>query len=142
MLIAGGFGLLAGAIAIGVGTGTLASRGIGVQLDGEDYVLLLAGCIVSAALWAAIGVGVGAVVRNQVPTAVGISVWLLFVEQVLLGDILGDVGWFMPGALAKAAGGLGSDPAVAPVPAMLLLGLYALAAAVAGRAATNRRDVA
>ena len=41
------------------------------RLDGGDYVLLVAGAMGAAALWAAIGVGVGAVVRHQVPTVVG-----------------------------------------------------------------------
>lgn len=42
----------------------------------------------------AIGVSVGAVVRNQMLALIGIPVWLLFVENLLFGDIAGadDVG--------------------------------------------------
>lgn len=143
MLIGSVFGLLAAAIAIGTGSVVLATRGLEIRLDGGDYALLFAGGAAGAALWAAIGVGLGAVVRNQVPTVVGITAWLLFVEQLLLGDIsfLGDVGRFMPGALAKAVGGLGHDPVTAPGIAVLLLALYAAAAVAAGWAATTRRDV-
>ena len=140
MLIGSGFGFSAALVAIGAGMGALAGRGIEVRLGASDYALLLGGCAAAAALWAAIGAGVGAAVRNQVPTMVGICTWLLFVEQVLLGDILGGVGEFMPGALAKAASGQDGD--LAPGLAVLLLALYALAAASAGWVVTSRRDVA
>src|SRR5262249_61087567 len=81
------FGLIAPAAAVGVGSAALAARGLEVRLDGGDYALLLGGSAVGAALWAAIGVGLGALVRNQVPTVVGICTWLLFVEGLPFGAI-------------------------------------------------------
>jgi ABC-2 type transport system permease protein len=98
---------------------------------------------VAAALWAAIGVGIGAVVRNQVPTLIGICAWLLFVEGLLVGDVagVGNVGRFAPGAAAAAISGLDPDKLVAPVVGLVLLALYATAAALAGSLATARRDV-
>ena len=142
-LIGAGFGLAASTLAAGVGTATLAARGIDVQLNGGDYALLLAGGAAAAALWAAIGVGLGAVVRSQVPTIVGISAWLLFVEGLLVGDITGvaDVGRFAPGALGMAASGQEPDTLLAPAVGVGLLALYAVAAAAAGWVATTRRDV-
>ncbi|MHB8645647.1 MAG: ABC transporter permease [Thermomicrobiales bacterium] len=142
MLIGSAFGLIAAAVAIGVGSAALATRGVAIRLGGGDYALLLAGCAAAAALWAAIGVGLGATVRNQVPTVVGICVWLLFVENLLLGDVglVGDVGRFTPGALGKAASG--QDPLLASGLAVLLLALYAAAAVAAGWVAATRRDVA
>jgi len=83
MLIGVAFGLIAAAVAAGVGSAALAARGVKIQLDGGDYALLLAGGAAAAGLWAAIGVGLGAVVRNQVPTVVGLCAWLLFVEGLL-----------------------------------------------------------
>jgi ABC-2 type transport system permease protein len=142
-LIGAGLGLLASALAAAVGTATLRARGIDVELDGGDYWLLIAGGAVASALWAAIGVGVGAVVRHQVPTVVGIAAWLLFVEGLLVGDVTGvqEVGRFAPGALGMAASGQEPDVLVAPAVGLLLLALYALVAAVAGVLATTRRDV-
>ncbi|MGH2714594.1 MAG: ABC transporter permease, partial [Thermoleophilaceae bacterium] len=58
-LIGAGFGLVASALAAGVGTAALRARGIDVQLDGGDYALMIAGGVAAAALWAAIGVGLG-----------------------------------------------------------------------------------
>jgi ABC-type transport system involved in multi-copper enzyme maturation permease subunit len=141
MLIGSAFGLIAAAVAIGVGSAVLATRGVEILLASGNYALLLAGCAAAAALWAAIGVGLGAVVRDQVPTVVGICAWLLFVESLLLGDVglVGDIGRFTPGALGKAASG--QDPLLAPVLAVFLLTLYAVAAVAAGWVATTRRDV-
>jgi ABC-2 type transport system permease protein len=144
-LIGAVFGLAASALAAGVGTAALRWRNISVQLDGGDYALLLAGGAAAAALWAAIGVGLGAIVRDQVPTLIGISVWLLFVEGLLVGDVAGpdisDVGRFAPGALGMAASGQDPGTLLAPALGALLLLLYALAAAAAGWLATKRRDV-
>jgi len=143
VLIGIAFGLMATAIAAVVGSTSLAARGLAIRLDAGDYALLLAGSAAGAGLWAAIGVGLGAVVRNQVPAVVGICTWLLFVEGLLFGDIgLSNVGRFLPGSLARAA--TGQDPLMllAPSLAVPLLALYAAAAAAAGWAATTRRDVA
>jgi ABC-2 type transport system permease protein len=143
MLLGAGFGLAACALAAGVGTAALQVRGIDVQLNGGDYALLLAGGAAAAALWAAIGVGLGAIVRNQVPTLIGICTWLLFVEGLLAGDAggLGNVGRFLPGAAAQAVTGQEPDRLLAPAVGLVLLALYAVAAALAGSLATARRDV-
>jgi ABC-2 type transport system permease protein len=142
-LIGAGFGLTAGVLAAGVGTAALLARGIDIQIGGGDYALLIAGSTAAAALWAAIGVGLGAVVRHQVPTMVGICAWLLFVEGLLVGDVadVSDVGRFAPGAAAQAMSGQDPDTLLAPGVGLVLLAVYAVAAAVAGSLATARRDV-
>jgi ABC-2 type transport system permease protein len=137
------FGLTAGAVAVAAGAAAFRARGIDLRLDGVDYVLLVAGATGAAALWAAIGVGVGALVRHQVPTVVGICAWLLFVEGLLAGDLvgLGDVFKFLPGSAAAAVSGQEPGTLLAPAPGLLLLGAYAAAVALAGAMATSRRDV-
>lgn len=143
-LIGAGFGFTACAIAAGVGTAALRARGIDVQLDVGDYALLLAGGTAAAALWAAIGVGLGAVVRNQVPTLVGICAWLLFVEGLLVGDAIDitEIGRFAPGALGEALSGQDPGALLDPPLGGLVLALYAAAFGAAGLIATTRRDVA
>jgi ABC-2 type transport system permease protein len=143
MLIGAGFGLAACALAAAVGTAVLEARGIGVKPDGGDYALLLAGGAAAGGLWAAIGVGLGAIVRNQVPTLIGICAWLLFVEGLLVGDVagIGDVGRFAPGAAAAAITGQDPGTLLAPAAGLVVLVLYAAAAALAGSRATVRRDV-
>lgn len=144
ILLGSGLGLVAGAVAAAAGAAALRARGIDVRLGERDYVLLVAGSAGATALWAAIGVGVGALVRNQVPTLIGICAWLLFVEGLLAGDIaggLGDVGRFLPGSAAAAISGQDPGTLLTPMAGLALLALYAAAAALAGSLATARRDV-
>jgi len=143
VLTGAGFGLVAGAVAAAAGAAALGARGIDVRLDGGDYTLLVAGSAAAGALWAAIGVGVGALVRHQVPTLVGICAWLLFVEGLLAGDLvgLGEVFKFLPGSAAAAISGQEPGTLLAPAVGLVLLAAYAAAAAVAGAFATSHRDV-
>jgi hypothetical protein len=139
-VIGAGFGLAASALAAAVGVGVLGLRGVDLQLDGSDYVLLVAGGAGASAFWAAIGVGVAGIVRDQVPTLVGLSAWLLFVEG-LLGENVSDVSKFAPGTLGMAMSGQEPDTLLAPAVSVLLLALYAAVAAAVGWQATERRDV-
>jgi ABC-2 type transport system permease protein len=139
-LIGVGFGLAASALAAGVGVAVLGGRGIGLELNGGDLVVLLAGGAAASALWAMIGVGLGAVVRDQVPTVLGISAWLLFVEGLFGGD-LADVTKYLPGTLGMAASGQEPASLLAPGISVILLALYSGTAILAGSAATVRRDV-
>jgi ABC-2 type transport system permease protein len=92
----------------------------------------------AAALWAALGVGIGALVRNQVGALVGLCTWMLLVESISSG--------FVPGAARHMPGGTGlalagNEHKLSAAVAALLLILYAAAAAAAGTIATIRRDV-
>jgi hypothetical protein len=61
----------------GATTIALSAPGIDNQLTSGDYLQLLGGGTAAASLWALIGVGVGALVRNQVATLVGLCAWML-----------------------------------------------------------------
>jgi ABC-2 type transport system permease protein len=138
--VGAGFGFAAAALAVGVGVAALDLRDIEILLDGGDLALLVVGGGLAAALWAAIGVGVGALVRDQVPALVGISAWVLFVEG-LLGGNLADVSKFAPATLGMAISGQEPAALLAPGVSVFLLATYAAAAAVAGWLATTHRDV-
>lgn len=139
-LFGAGFGLAACALAATAGAAMLDARGIDVQLAGSDYALLVVGGTAASALWAAIGVGVGALVRDQVPALIGITAWLLFVEG-LFGENLVDVSKFAPGTLGMAISGQEPGTLLAPGISLALLCFYATAATVAGWLSTIRRDV-
>ncbi len=138
-------GMLAEALTAGLTSAGLAARGIHIALDAGDFAQLLAGGAGAAALWAAIGVGVGAVLRNQVGTVVGLCVWLLILETSLIGAVP-SAAKFAPGASAGAlAGAIQTQTAanlLAPAMGALLLAAYAIAATAAGSMSTIRRDVA
>ena len=134
------FGLAAVGVALAVGSAALAARGIPSALDGGDYTLMPVGGVAAAALWAPLGLGLAAVLRNQVATLVVIFLWLFFIENLLI-DFVPGVGKFAPGAAAAAMTGLDPETLLAPAVGALLLSLYAVAAAAAGALATLRRDV-
>jgi ABC-2 type transport system permease protein len=144
MLAGAGIGLLAEALTAGAEAAGLAARGIHIQLAVGDYAQLLAGGALAAALFAAIGVGVGTVVRNQVAALVGLCVWLLFVEPLLLADVP-SAAKYAPEATAGAiAGAIQSqiaDSLIAPALGVVLLAAYAALAGVAGSLLISRRDV-
>ncbi len=135
------FGLLAEALMAGAATAAFSARGIDSQLGSGDYVQLLAGGASAAALWAMIGLGVGALVRNQVGALVGVSAWMLLVENLLLGFVP-DAGRFAPGAAGLALAGKTADELLAPASGTVALVLYVGAISAAGWLATLRRDVA
>lgn len=140
-----GAGLLAEALAAGLEAAGLAIRGIHIQLGAGDYLQLLAGGAFAAGFFAAIGVGIGALVRQQIGAVAGLTIWLILIETTLIGNIP-SAGKFAPGAAAGAIAGAiqtqSTSNLVAPAIGVLLLMLYAAVAATAGALLTNRRDVA
>jgi ABC-2 type transport system permease protein len=137
-------GLLAEALTAAITGAGLAARGVDIAPSAGDFAQLLAGGAAAAGLFAAIGVGVGALVRNQVGAVVGLCVWLLLFETILV-DNVPSAAKFAPGATAGALAGAiqALDPAdlIGPALGVLLLAAYAAAATAAGSIATERRDV-
>jgi ABC-type transport system involved in multi-copper enzyme maturation permease subunit len=142
-LVGAVFGLIGGGLAVAVGSAVLVARGVDIVVDAHDLAVLVVGSAAAAAAWAAIGVGVGSVVRNQVPALVGMCAWLLFVEGLLAGDLLGvgSVGRFLPGMAAAAISGQDPDTLLAPVAGLVLLIGYAIAFPLIGAMAMSRHDV-
>lgn len=137
------FGLVAEGVMAAAASAVLAGRGIAIQLTAGDYTRLVFGGMAAAALWATIGLGVGAIVRNQIPTLIGLVAYMLFVEHLL------PAGWarYTPGAggLALALNAARTELAGSvPGPAIgvVVLVCCASAASVAGWRATLQRDAA
>jgi ABC-2 type transport system permease protein len=144
MLIGAAAGLLAQTLNAGAEAAGLALRGVEIQLGGGDYAQLLAGGALGGALFGALGVGVGALVRNQVATVAALCVWLLLLEPLLLGDLPGAAKYAPEATAGAIAGAIQSqlaDALVAPALGVILLAAYVTVAAVAGTVALNRRDV-
>ncbi len=143
--IAGLFiGLLAAALVAGIGSAGLALRGIPVTLGAGDFAQMIVGGGVGAALWAILGTGLGALLRNQIGAVVGLCVWLLLIENILIGN-LPSAAKYAPGATDGALAGLmpnaGSTTLLTPVVGALLLVGYAVVATVTGLVAIERRDI-
>jgi hypothetical protein len=139
-----GIGLLAAGLVAAIGSIGLAARGIPVTLDAGDFIQMIAGGAAGAALWAILGTGLGAILRGQVGAVVGLCVWLLLIENILIGNVP-SAGKYAPGAGAGALAGLmpdaGSTTLLAPIAGALALVAYAAVGAAAGLAAMERRDI-
>jgi ABC-2 type transport system permease protein len=134
------FGVIAEAFAFAVGLAILAIRGVDVVVPTHELVLVAIGSIACAALMAALGVGLGAVARNQVLAVIGVVVWFMVVENIVTG-VWPQVGKFFPLSAGDALTGINSDSILtAPQGGLVLLG-YVIAFFVAGLLVTQRTDV-
>ncbi|HEY5051079.1 MAG TPA: hypothetical protein VII50_09265 [Acidothermaceae bacterium] len=137
-------GLLAAGLVAAIGSAGLAARGITVRLGPGDFAQMIVGGGCGAALWAILGTGIGALLRSQIAAVIGLCVWLLLIENILIGN-LPSAAKYSPGASAGALAGLLPNAATATllapaIGALLLIG-YASVAAATGAIALQRRDI-
>lgn len=122
----------------------LAAKGIDVSLLENGIPATLAGVVTTMAIYALVGVGLGALVRNQVATVVGLLVYLFVVEQILTAiPAIESVTRFLPGSAVNALTqvSLGGYDLLEPWQGGLLLSAYGVAFALLGTLFTVRRDV-
>jgi ABC-2 type transport system permease protein len=125
-----------------VATGWLAAKGITPSLLDARIGRVLLGAVLAAGLCGLVGVGVGALVRNQVAALVGVAVWVLVVEGLLLTllNIPSSLAKWLPSAAAAALTNPGGGH-LSRLAGTLLLGGYALALALVGTRLVVRRDI-
>jgi ABC-2 type transport system permease protein len=138
-------GLVAYGLAAALALPILSVRGISSDLGFGTTIEVLAGGLACLTLLAAIGVGAGAIVRNQVGAVMAALGWWIVVEPLLaaipkVGDSIAKYG--IDGAVnAASATSLGADPELGQVAGGLLLLAYAAIFAAAGIAVLRQRDV-
>jgi ABC-2 type transport system permease protein len=134
------FGLAAITLSFGAGYAALTIRDIPLELETNHVMWLFLGTPVITAAWAAIGVGLGAIVRNQVLAVIGLIVWAIVIDNLLV-NLVPRVGGYTPSGSSAA---LVADPAehvlAAPAGAIVLV-TYVLAFVAAGAVLVARRDV-
>ena len=133
-----GFGLVMGVVALGLGAALIGGEP-GPGLQSSDYVNLAVGGLIAVVAAAAIGVGVGTLVRNQVAAVVGILVWLSILEP-LIGVIDGKWTKYTLGETVSRVG-LGGTDVMGFGSSILLLVAWTLVLCAAGAAVDRRRDV-
>ena len=141
------FGLAATGMATAITLPLLAARHIPAGISGTQAAAIIVGGGVATALGAALGVGVGAIIRNQVGAIVTVLA-LLYVAEPLLGFIphAGTaVQRYGLGGLAAAATHTTGFPATAQLlgqgAAVLVLAAYTAAVLLAGAALLRHRDI-
>lgn len=133
-----GAGLLFVVVNAGLALSILTGRNIALPPT-SDIVASYAGSVIAMMLSAALGVGVGAVVRHQLAAVVG-SIAVFFVLSPL-PLLLGDAGRYFPSQAAQALQGAGGEHLLDQVPGGLVLAAYVAAFAVVGALLIGRRDV-
>ena len=134
------FGVLGEAVGWAVGYALLDGRGITVVLSSLDILLLTLGGLAGAALWGAIGAGLGAIIHNQVGALITLLAAGLVVDNLLFG-LVPSVGRYTPTRASDALMGLRVHHLVSPGAGAITLIAWAVALAVAGIALSVRQDI-
>jgi ABC-2 type transport system permease protein len=140
-------GLAATGLTAAIAAAILNARGIDTGLTGSQVTKMVVGGTIATALYAALGVGVGALVRNQVGAIVGTLVYLFVLENLLqivkaLRDPLAKYGFGGVGQGLTGTGEVGADhPPLGQVSAGLVLAGYCAIFLVGGIALMRRRDI-
>jgi ABC-2 type transport system permease protein len=155
-LAGGAFGAVALLASVGVGALVINAFGVDTLLGDGDTQALIGRTLLTMALWATIGVGLGVVVPSQVASIVIVLAFTQFVEPLLrfasmFTEATAGIGKFLPGAASDALVGASiftiAGPAGAAVSSLdwwqggLVLLAYAAAATVGGYFVSWRRDV-
>jgi hypothetical protein len=150
------YGIAALVASVGLGAPMLGFTGVPTALDDPETWLLMARVVLAMALWAAVGVGVGTLIPNQIASIVIVLAFTQFLEPILrLGASFAEwtaaVGRFLPGAASDALVGASIYTSLASPASTgtalewwqgaLVLGAYGVVIAVAGAFTTWRRDV-
>ncbi|GAB3603540.1 ABC-2 transporter permease [Microbacterium aureliae] len=148
------FGVVGIVASVAPSAGVLAAFGVDTALTEVDTWTLLGRMMIASVLWVLVGIGVGALVRNQVAAIVGVLVFTQFLEPIgraaaAFVDGLSTFTQYLPGAAGDAlvgasvftsmpGGGTGGLDWWAG--GLVLLG-YALVFVVLGQLISWRRDV-
>lgn len=141
------FGLLAFGGAAAITLPVLSLRHVSTQVDGANVAAIIIGGTVATGLFAALGVGIGAVIRNQVGAIIAALAVIYAVEPVLtilpgIGNAVQTYGF---GGVSSAASGTTPLHASAHIlsqgPAIAVLAAYAAVFFVGGAGMLRTRDI-
>jgi hypothetical protein len=132
-------GLLMLAVAFGIGLPLLAGQA-GPDLTSSDLLEVGGGGVLSVALSAMLGVGIGVLVRNQVAAVVGTLVWFFIVEPLV--TLVSDEAYkySISQSASAVAGTQGGDYLSFGLAVLVLAGWAAVFVAL-GAFVDGRRDV-
>ncbi|WP_018658186.1 ABC transporter permease [Actinomadura flavalba] len=142
------FGVVTVVLTVAVAQAGLAIRGGPATLLDHEIPMILLGTVAAFGLYALVGLGLGALVRNQIAAIIVAIIWVLLVEQ-LVTVIVPVVGQWLPmGAVRSLTSmdgpmfsGTGSLDTLPPWGGFLLLLFYGVLFAAIAAFTTTRRDV-
>lgn len=142
-------GVLCLAAAVALATPWLNARGFEIDLGASSTIRILIGGVIASGIYGIFGVGLGALLRNQVAAVVGLVIYLFVAEPILSAIPKVRAAYpYLPGGAASAMTQT-TDPNVQttgftllePWQGGLLLLAYGLVFAIIGSFLTVRRDV-
>ncbi|GAA4596718.1 ABC-2 type transport system permease protein [Actinoplanes octamycinicus] len=133
------FGLVAATVAVAATAIWVAAKG-GTMAWGADLWQAAGGAVGWNVAFAALGVGVGALVTNPLAAIAGALAWIALVEGIV-GQLFEDALSWLPFRLGPALEGLGGQGFPSAWSAALALSGYVVAFVAAAVATTIRRDV-
>jgi ABC-2 type transport system permease protein len=141
---AAGFGLASLATVAAISLPWLSVKGIDLPLIDNGLPATMIGVVAAVTLFGLIGLGLGALLRDQVATVAGLLVYLFVVEPILT-QIPAMDSWtvYLPGPAQSALTGitLSTQNYLDPLIGGALLASYAAVLAVAGSRLAVRRDI-
>lgn len=147
-------GVAAFAASISAGAGALAAFDLPTELGDTDTWAMFGRGVLAMALWAAVGVGLGALVPSQVASIVIVIAFTQFLEPTLrfaagFNEVTANIAQFLPGAASDALVGAsfysvamaGGGPVLEWWQGGLVMLAIAAAATIGGYFTSWRRDV-
>lgn len=143
-LAGAGYAVVCLAVTAAIALPWLASKHVAFAVAGGDLTATVAGVITAVTVFGLLGVGLGALLREQVATVLVLLIYLFVVENILT-NIPALHRWtpWLPGQAEEALVGstLTNQDLLAPWQGGLVLAGYGILLAVAGTLLTVRRDV-
>lgn len=136
------FAVVVNVVVVAVAVIWLNAKGVSVSLSGDNLEVVLS-AIGGASLYGLVGVGIGALLRNQVAAIVG-SLIYLFVAEPILRSIPATASaykWLPGGALESITATVGTTDLLDRWQGALLLAGYGIVLAVLGWVFAVRRDI-
>lgn len=134
------FGVIGEGLVYSIGLIILKARGIPFSLSGGNITVLLVGAVAGTALWGIIGVGLGAIVPNQVGAVISLLAWGFVVENLVFG-FLPSIGRFFPVHAQDSMMGLTTQHLLSGAAGAAVLVAWTVALASIGLTMLKRRDV-
>ena len=132
-------GAVTGAACIGAAAVVYRSESATLSLGSTAVVVSVPATAVYTALFAVLGVALGALVRNQVAAVGGALAWVALVEHTLV-NLAPSVGRWLPVGAGQAILRTPIDGLLSPPGGVAVLSAYAMAIAYVGTRAERRRD--
>lgn len=134
------FGLILAITAVIATAMAITANGGSVDLSNSDLWRTLAGGVACNAIFATVGVSLGALIRNLAAALTATLAWIALVEG-LIGELISDLEPWLPFAGGQALGRLPGAPDISQWAGGLLLVGYTVVFAAIALATSVRRDI-